>query len=76
MHKKLTITLDEAVYRGLHQAIGHRQISHFIENLVKPHVLDVNLDLAYRKMAEDEVREAEAQAWCNGVIGDLPRDEI
>jgi hypothetical protein len=30
MQKKLTITLDEAVYEGLHQVIGRRRISRFI----------------------------------------------
>ena len=39
MHKKLTLTIDEAVYEGLHKEIGPRKISQFIEDLVRPHVL-------------------------------------
>ena len=35
--KKLTITLDEAVYDGLYKAVGRQQISHFVEALVRPH---------------------------------------
>jgi mRNA interferase MazF len=38
MQKKLTITLDEEVYEGLHSVIGRRKISQFIESVVRPHV--------------------------------------
>jgi predicted CopG family antitoxin len=70
MHKKLTITIDEKVYEGLYATIGEGKISQFIENLVKPHVLHQNLELAYREMALDEEREREANDWSEGVIGD------
>ena len=42
MHRKLTITVSDDVYRGLHQKIGRGQISCFIENLVRPHVVGDN----------------------------------
>lgn len=74
MQKKLTITLHEEVYEGLHRVIGRRNISHFIELLVRPHVIDTDLEAAYRQMAEDETREAEALEWIEGTIGDV-RDE-
>lgn len=67
----MTITLDEAVYDGLYRTVGRRRMSQFIENLVKPHVLDSALDEGYRAMAADTRREEEAQAWVNGLIGDL-----
>lgn len=47
MQKKLTITLDQQVYDGLKETIGPGKISKFIENLVRPHVLKNELDLAY-----------------------------
>ena len=71
MHKKLTITLDEAVYDGLHQTIGRRRISRFIEDLVRPHVLDVQLEQGYAQMARDELREREALEWSEGLLGDV-----
>lgn len=71
MRKKLTITLDERVYRGLHEVIGRRRISRFIEDLVRPHVISVDLDSAYREMARDELREAEALEWSEATIGDV-----
>ena len=36
MQKKLTITIDEQVYEALHQVIGRRKISEFIERLIRP----------------------------------------
>jgi predicted CopG family antitoxin len=51
MQKKLTITLDELVYEGLYRVIGPRHISQFIERLVRPHVIETDLESAYRQMA-------------------------
>lgn len=74
MQKKLTITIDEAVYRGLYDRVGPGKISRFIEQLVRPHVLPKELDDAYAGMARDEDREAEAVEWANGLIGDAVND--
>jgi predicted CopG family antitoxin len=71
VQKKLTITLDERVYRGLHTVVGRRRISRFIESLIRPHVIDKDLDLAYREMARDEAREAEALEWSEATLGDV-----
>jgi predicted CopG family antitoxin len=71
MHKKMTISLDEAVYEGLYRMIGKRKISQFIEDLVRPHVLDTSLDDGYKAMATDAIREAEASEWCNAIAGDM-----
>ena len=71
MQKKLTITVDERVYAGLHTVIGRRRISQFIEALVRPHVIGKDLDLAYQQMARDEAREAEALDWAEATVGDL-----
>ena len=43
MHKKLTITVDENVYEGLHRVIGRRRISQSIESLLRPHVVGKDL---------------------------------
>lgn len=71
MQKKLTITIDEAVYESLHKVIGPRKISKFVEELVRPHVLRPNLEAAYAEMAKDEEREKEALEWAEGLIGDV-----
>ena len=71
MHKKLTITVDENVYEGLHRFIGRRRISQFIETLVRPHVVGKDLLGAYREMASDERRESEAAEWAEATISDI-----
>jgi len=71
MQKKLTITVDEQVYLGLHSVIGRRNISQFINSLVRPHVLKPDLEAAYMEMAADESRESEALEWAEATIGDV-----
>jgi hypothetical protein len=71
MHKRMTITLDEVVYDGLYRTIGKRRMSQFIEDLLRPHVLDTALDDGYRAMAADVVREEQAQEWCNALSKDM-----
>ncbi len=71
MQKKLTITIDERVYAGLHAVVGRRRISRFIESLVRPHVIGKDLEIAYKKMAQEEAREAEALEWAEATVGDV-----
>lgn len=74
MHKRMTITLDETVYEGLYRTIGKRRISQFIEDLVRPHVMDTSLDDGYRAMAADQKREMEAREWGNALAGDMANE--
>lgn len=71
MSKKLTITIDDEVYEGLYKRVGRRKISRFLESLARPHVVDADLEAAYRDMASDEAREADAEEWAEGLIGDV-----
>lgn len=71
MQRKLTITVDERVYSGLHRVVGRRRISRFIESLVRPHVMGKDLEAAYRQMAQEEAREAEALEWGEATVGDV-----
>jgi len=71
MQKKLTITIDERVYAGLHTVVGQRRISRFIESLVRPHVIGEDLEIAYKQMAQEEAREAEALEWAEATVGDV-----
>ncbi|SFS82097.1 addiction module antitoxin [Brevundimonas viscosa] len=69
--KKLTITVDEDVYEGLHARVGAGRISRFVNDLVRPLVSDPALEEDYAAMAADGVREAEAEAWTEGLIADV-----
>ena len=71
MRKKLTITVDERVYEGLHSVIGRRNISGFIESLVRPHVVGADMEVGYRQMAQDEAREADALQWAEATVRDV-----
>lgn len=71
MQRKLTITVDERVYAGLRRVVGRRRISRFIESLVRPHVMGKDLEVAYRQMAQEEAREAEALEWAEATLGDV-----
>lgn len=71
MRRKLTITVDEEVYAGLHKVIGRRRISRFLNDLARPHVAPGDLAEGYRAMAADEEREREAEAWTEGLVADV-----
>ena len=71
MQRKLTVTIDEEVYKGLREFIGPRKISRFIEDLVRPHVIKRDIYAAYKEMADDEVRESEALEWAEATLGDV-----
>jgi predicted CopG family antitoxin len=71
MHRKLTITVADDVYEGLHRTVGRGQISRFIEELVRPHVVtESDLDREYQAMAADTVREREAWEWIEAENGE------
>ena len=76
MRKKLTVTVDEEVYEGLHKTIGPRKISRFIEELVRPHVVHPNLESAYAEMARDKGREKEAMEWAEVTFKDIDRETV
>ncbi len=76
MQKKLTLTIDEDVYDGLRRVIGPRKISHFVEELVRPHVLKDKLYDGYRAMAADRVRESDALEWAESTCRDVGHEEI
>lgn len=69
--RKLTITVEDSVYKGLHRIVGRRNISRFLNDLARPHVVRERLEEGYRAMAADERREAEAAEWSEGLVGDV-----
>ena len=73
MTKKLTITIDDEIYNGLHSVIG-RRISRFINDLAHPHVLRRDLFEGYRAMAADKDREREAEEWVENLTGDIAHE--
>lgn len=74
MTKKLTITVEDEIYHGLHSVIGRRRISRFLNDLARPHVLQNNLSEGYRAMAADKDREREASEWVENLTGDIAHE--
>lgn len=68
--KKITITLDDDVYQGLHATIGRGNISRFLSNIARPHVVQGDIAAGYAAMAADAQREAEAQEWSEALLND------
>jgi predicted CopG family antitoxin len=71
VRRKLTITIDEEVYDGLHRVVGRRHISRFLNDLARPHVIPDALEEGYRAMAADEEHEREAMEWIED-LADIP----
>lgn len=74
MTKRLTITVDDDIYNGLHSVIGRRRISRFLNDLARPHVLQRDLSDVYRAMAADKDREREAQEWVENLTADIAHE--
>ena len=74
MQHKLTITVDDTVYRGLLSEIGRGNISRFLSDLARPHVTFTDLDDGYRAKAADAIAEQEALEWSEAMIADYSDD--
>jgi hypothetical protein len=74
MQREITITVDEGTYEELNRVVGPANISQFIASLIRPHLISVEMESAYQRMAEDESRESEALEWAEATIGDTPDD--
>lgn len=68
--KKLTITVSDEVYEGLHRRIGARRISSFIDRLARPYIDDAAAEALYREAQSDPDRDEVIADW-----DDLPADE-
>jgi hypothetical protein len=60
MTKKLTITVSDAVYRGLHKRVGRRKISRFIDEIARERLTDPNSPEYWLGASERELAAAYA----------------
>jgi hypothetical protein len=74
MQKKLTINIDEKIYYALCQLTDKSKINQLVENLLKLHVLKMEMHEAYKQMANDGERESEALEWAEATIGDISNE--
>ena len=67
MRKKRSIPVIENVYGRLPTAAECRHNSQITEALVSPDFVQADIEAGYRRMGQDEQREADALAWIEGV---------
>jgi len=72
--KKLTITVDDDVYKGLHAHIGRGNISRFLNDIARSHVIEDDIEAGYAVMAADQDRERDAEMWSHISIQDMHDD--
>jgi hypothetical protein len=53
---------------------GPRGIGRYLDELARRHVTTQHLEAAYREMAREEAREAEALEWAEALVGDAAHD--
>lgn len=78
MRKKLTITVDSEIYDGLYRVAGARHISSFISDLVRPLVVEDEIETGFRALAQYEREtglDQEAIDWSEGLLESLDDDE-
>lgn len=61
MTKKLTITVSDEVYKGLHRRVGRRRISRFINDLARERLTDRNSPEYWLSAPERELAAAYAE---------------
>jgi predicted CopG family antitoxin len=61
MTKKLTITVSDEVYRGLHKRVGRRKISRFIDQIARERLADRNSPEYWLGASERELAAAYAE---------------
>jgi predicted CopG family antitoxin len=73
--KKLTITVSDEVYEGLHRHVGRRKISRFMDSLARERLQPRSLAEEYAEAAQDEEAEREAREWIEAGVGETLDDE-
>jgi hypothetical protein len=61
MTKKLTITVSDEVYEGLHRRVGRRKISRYLDNLARQHVLDHRSPDYWLHASDEEIERGYAE---------------
>jgi predicted CopG family antitoxin len=75
MTKKLTITVSDEVYAGLHRKIGRRKISGFINDIARERLKPRSLAQEYAEAAKNENAEQDARDWLEADVGETLTDE-
>jgi metal-responsive CopG/Arc/MetJ family transcriptional regulator len=73
--QKLTITVEDELYKALYAQIGRGKISRYMSEATKVKLRKdrdrEKIRSGYAAMAADEEYEKEAKEWIEGLIGDV-----
>lgn len=77
MTKKLTITITDEVYKGLHRRIGRRKISRFINDLARERLADRNSPEYWLSAPARELADAYAEqaAYEAGHVEEMKKED-
>ncbi|MGH7812780.1 MAG: addiction module antitoxin [Candidatus Binataceae bacterium] len=67
--RKLTITVEDAVYRGLYRVVGRRNISRFLNDLARPAVVRDRVKSTAALRAKRRESEAELAHYVERMAG-------
>ena len=74
MRKKLTLSIDEQMYKDLHLLLPNRRISAFIEETIRERIREMKkedpIEEGFKLMGQDKEREKEALEWCEFDMGE------
>jgi hypothetical protein len=68
---------DYRLGRGLPGSLCQNRagrISHFLDSLVRAHVVDSDITEGYKAMGKDESRERDALDWSENLLGDIDHE--
>ena len=73
MQRRVTIHLDEDLYRSIDVRAGSTGVGRYIEELVERQLMhEAELEDQYREAAADEAAEREAQEWLSAPVDASP----
>ncbi len=70
MQKRLTITINEEVYNGLYKVVGRGKIGRFIEDLVRPHVVEET------ELEQETEHELDNLEWLEALMPESDNSDV
>ncbi len=74
MQQKITLSIDDQIYKKIHFLIPKRKMSKFVEDCVRERIekrrLEDPIEKGFKMMGKDQTREKEAYRWSEAAIGE------
>ena len=74
MQQKITLSIDDQIYKKIHFLIPKRKMSKFVEDCVREKIekyrLEDPIEKGFKMMGKNQTRENEAYQWSEAAIGE------